>query len=150
MSRRSEKKKGNRNPIYLRGDDPKFDNTTPPKKGIHLRGMSGFDEEQSTPSTSGFNPAAAPFTPAASTSTPDSTPANPRSVEESPEEKRAARLREIRSIEDERDREEAMNDFIWDQHVEWTAEDLAEEKKEMELEERRQKFGQHHKDSPNK
>ncbi|KAL6922304.1 hypothetical protein FSST1_006330 [Fusarium sambucinum] len=154
MSDKIEKLQGGRKPIYLRGNDPQLDTTTtPPKKGLHLRGMSGFDQVQPPSGSSSFNPEAAPFTPTAPTAfvnTPDSSPADPQSVEKSPEDKRAQRLREINAIEDERDREDAMNDFIWEQHTEWSAEDLAKEKEEKELEERRQKFGRHHKDSPNK
>ncbi|KAM0415352.1 hypothetical protein ACHAPD_006548 [Fusarium lateritium] len=123
------------------------------KKGLHLRGMSGFDQEETPSGSSSFNPEAAPFTPTAPTAfvnTPDSSPADPQSIEKSPEERRAQRLREIKSIEDERDRENAMNDFIWEMHTEWSAKDLAKEKEEKELEERRQKFGRHDEDFPNK
>ncbi|KAG8677590.1 hypothetical protein FPOAC2_03724 [Fusarium poae] len=171
MSDRVEKRQGGRKPIYLRGTNSQFDATTPPNRGLRLRGMSGrseeFDEEQSpltlrqpsrsthtppTPRNSNFNPEAAPFTPTVSAfvNTPDSSPADPQSVEKSLKEKRAERLRQINAIEDSRDREDAMNDFIWEQHTEWSAEDLAREKEEKELEERRQKFGRRHKDSPRK
>ncbi|CEI67454.1 unnamed protein product [Fusarium venenatum] len=145
MSNRIEKLQGGRNPIHLRGNDPKLDTTTtPPRRVCTCVTPSG---------SSSFNPEAAPFTPTAPTAfvnTPDSSPADPQSIEKSPEERRAQRLREIKSIEDERDRENAMNDFIWEMHTEWSAKDLAKEKEEKELEERRQKFGRHDEDFPNK
>lgn len=59
------------------------------------------------------------------------------------ENERVANYRKISRIEDERDREEAFSDYIWDQHVDWSAEDLRKEKEQKELEERRQRFGKH-------
>ncbi|KAJ4122742.1 hypothetical protein NW768_010184 [Fusarium equiseti] len=59
------------------------------------------------------------------------------------ENERVGNYREISEIEDERDREEAFSDYIWKQHVEWSAEDLRKEKERNELEERRQRFGKH-------
>ncbi|RGP70138.1 hypothetical protein FSPOR_4250 [Fusarium sporotrichioides] len=173
MSDRIEQIQG-RQPLYLRGSDTSSTDTSPSgefssptsSQRLHLRNMSGRDvgieEEQplilrtpranalgdqsgkspGTPTTPrSFNPEAAAF-----------TPADPSSVESSAkksiEEQRAERLRQINLIEDFLDREEAMNDFIWEQHTEWSAEDLAKEKEEKELEERRQKYGRYHKDSP--
>ncbi|KAH7193823.1 uncharacterized protein B0J16DRAFT_317483 [Fusarium flagelliforme] len=59
------------------------------------------------------------------------------------ESERVGNYRKISEIEDDRDREDAFSDYIWDQHVDWSAEDLRKEKEQQELEERRQRFGKH-------
>jgi hypothetical protein len=132
--------------LYLRGmSDPKTPSPVSP-------GSSNTPIPRSVPS---FNPEAAEFSPTVSSvNTPRSafsSPADPNSVESSVQKYREAqredRLRQINMIEDDLDREEAMNDFIWDQHTEWSSEDLAKEKEEKELEERREKYGHHRKDS---
>jgi hypothetical protein len=63
----------------------------------------------------------------------------------SPEAQRANRLRYINQIEDYRDREEAMNDFIFDQATPCTREDLAREKEELELQRRKEQFEKYRK-----
>ncbi|KAJ4280849.1 hypothetical protein NW764_005195 [Fusarium oxysporum] len=48
---------------------------------------------------------------------------------------------QILAIEDERDREDAINDFYYKQARPWTDEDTRREKEEQELEERKRRFG---------
>ncbi|KAL5584453.1 hypothetical protein FOVSG1_013842 [Fusarium oxysporum f. sp. vasinfectum] len=48
---------------------------------------------------------------------------------------------QILAIEDERDREDAINDFYYKQARPWTDEDTRREKEERELEERKRRFG---------
>ncbi|KAK2934816.1 Histidine kinase/HSP90-like ATPase superfamily [Fusarium oxysporum f. sp. vasinfectum] len=48
---------------------------------------------------------------------------------------------QILAIEDERDREDAINDFYYQQARPWTDEDTRREKEEQELEERKRRFG---------
>ncbi|KAM0397767.1 hypothetical protein ACHAQC_003428 [Fusarium culmorum] len=146
--------------LYLRGTDPEYSNTMPPTgPRLHLRGMSNRSDEtdqdrgdgksprgksSGNPSTpnrrSTFNPHAETFTPTTSSSSTDPSSADSSAKKLSIRYQREERLRQINLIEDERDREDAMNDFIWDQHTNWTAEELEKEKEELELEERRRRF----------
>ncbi|CEF75905.1 hypothetical protein FGSG_13767 [Fusarium graminearum PH-1] len=146
--------------LYLRGSNPEYSNTMPPTgPRLYLRGMSNRSDEtdqdrgdgksprgksSGNPSTpnrrSTFNPQADPFTPTTSSSSTDPSSAGSSAKKPSVQDQREERLRQINLIEDERDREDAMNDFIWDQHTDWTAEELEREKEELELEERRRRF----------
>jgi hypothetical protein len=94
-------------------------------------------------SISGFNPEAVEFSP----SPPQAAYAQLVPHDNSPEAQRANRLRYINQIEDDRDREEAIKDFIFDQVTPWTSEDLAREKEELELKRREELFGKFRKSS---
>ncbi|SPJ70612.1 uncharacterized protein FTOL_00340 [Fusarium torulosum] len=121
---------------------------------LHLRGHDSPNSsppDQSQPHTprrhraslSGFNPEAVEFSP----SPPQAAYAQLVPHDNFPEAQRANRLRYINQIEDDRDREEAMNDFIFDQATPWTHEDLAREKEELELKRREELFGKFRKSS---
>lgn len=146
--------------LYLRGTGPEYSNTMPPTgPRLHLRGMSNRSDEadqdrgdgksprgksSGNPSTpyrrSTFNPQAEPFTPTASSSSTEPSSADSSAKKPSTQDQREEQLRQINLIEDERDREHAMNDFLWDQSTDWTGEQLEEEKKKLDLEERKQRL----------
>lgn len=167
MPRRIENPQGQQG-LALRGSGTGSSDGKSPSgtsQRLHLRGLSdattppptrpGSSSSSRTPIPRSFNPEASEFSPTVSVnSTPRSAYASPtdaNGVESSVQRYLAAqrenRLRQINQIEDERDREEAMNDFIWNQHTEWSAEDLAKEKEEKELQERREKFGHNRQNS---
>ncbi|CAJ0538893.1 Ff.00g067800.m01.CDS01 [Fusarium sp. VM40] len=119
--------------LHLRGyESPNSSPAGPsqPHTPLHLRG-----------SHPGFNPQAVEFSP----SPPRSAYAQPASYDNSPEAQRANRLSHINQMEDFRDREEAMNDFIFDQATPCTREDLAREKEELELQRRKEQFEKYRK-----
>ncbi|KAH6968225.1 hypothetical protein HG530_007688 [Fusarium avenaceum] len=121
------------NHLHLRGyESPNSSPAGPsrPHTPIHLRS-----------SHPGFNPHAVEFSP----SPPRSAYAQLAPYDNSPEAQRANRLRHINQIEDFRDREEAMNDFIFDQATPCTREDLAREKEELELQRRKEQFEKYRK-----
>ncbi|KAF0635880.1 hypothetical protein FPSE5266_09772 [Fusarium pseudograminearum] len=162
MSNRNKTPQGQEKKLlYLRGTDPEYSNTMPPTgPRLHLRGMSNRSDEtdqdrsdgksprgksSGNPNTpnrrSTFNPQAEPFTPTTTSPSTDPSSADSSAKKPSVQDQRE-QLRQINLIEDERDRVDAVGDFIWDQSTRWTAEELKKEEEELKMEERRQRLGQ--------
>ncbi|KAM0352338.1 hypothetical protein ACHAPU_002003 [Fusarium lateritium] len=139
-------------------EDTSSPNVTPNR--LHLRGhdsptsSSVGRSQPSTPSAryalaSAFNPEATEFSPSPSAmSSPLHTHAQPfHGYDDFVQAERANKLRSVNKIEDDRDREEAMNDFIFDQATPWTPKDEAWDKEEKELNRRQKRFGRYRKTS---
>ncbi|KAF5663739.1 hypothetical protein FHETE_7444 [Fusarium heterosporum] len=127
---------------------------------LHLRGHDSPTSppvSRSQPSTpparntlaSIFNPKATEFSPCpSSVSSPRKPHAQPvHGCDTFVQSERANKFRSVIEIEDDRDREEAMNDFIFDQATPWALEDEAREKEKRELNRRQERLGHHRKTS---
>ncbi|KAF4991009.1 hypothetical protein FGRMN_8130 [Fusarium graminum] len=127
---------------------------------LHLRGHDSPTSPpvgRSQPSTpparnalvSIFNPEATEFSPCPSAvSSPRGSHAQPvHGCDTFVQAERANKLRSVNKIEDDRDREEAMNDFIFDQATPWIPEDEVWEKERRKLNRHHERLGRHRKTS---